>query len=207
MTLQAVHATRHQIAARAELEAVHGELLAFAHQLDLARQQLLRSGFGRLLDARDHGHRDREDASRVAVQVEVDGVLAGRDAARVRDLVVDVSRVDAVAEIVAQQVEDGAALVGIADRDVARRLHPQVDIGVDLVGPADLDDHVARRRDVVGGLGAGRMEVRQQHDHDGDEADQGEHDHVAEHRAAGVVLERVKIGHGALRSRPWRSAA
>jgi len=46
-------------------------------------------------------------------------------------------------QIIAQQIEDLATLVGIADWDVARRLHPEIDVGIELVGPLGLDDDVA----------------------------------------------------------------
>ena len=50
-----------------------------------------------------------------------------------------------MAEIVAQQIEDHAGLVRIADRHVAGRLDPEVDIGVDLVVPMNVDDDAAGR--------------------------------------------------------------
>ena len=50
-----------------------------------------------------------------------------------------------MAEIVAQQVEDDAGFVGVADRDVAGSLHPEIDVGVDLVVPMDVDDEAAGR--------------------------------------------------------------
>ena len=49
-----------------------------------------------------------------------------------------------LAEIVAQEIEEGRALVGVTDRRVARRPDPEIDVGVNLVGPADLESIHAR---------------------------------------------------------------
>lgn len=57
-----------------------------------------------------------------------------------------------------------------------------------MVGPAGLDDDVAGRRDGFGGGGGRRIQVRQQQDN-GDEAAQGQHDDIAENRAALVLFE------------------
>src|SRR5919106_6762293 len=100
VALQVVHAARDQPAVVAQLEAVDGELLALAREIDLAGEQLAGRVARRLLHAGDHGHRDRGDAGGVAIEVHVDGVFAGRDAARVGDLVVQPGGVGALAEVV-----------------------------------------------------------------------------------------------------------
>ena len=66
--------------------------------------------------------------------MQVHRVFARQDAARIGRLVIEAGDVGAFAEIVAQQVEYRAALVRIADRNVARSLDPEIDIGIDLVG-------------------------------------------------------------------------
>ena len=91
----------------------------------------------------------------------VDGVFAGRHTAAEGGFVVELQRIGNPPEVVAQQVKDQPALIGVADRCVARRLDPKIDIGVELVGPAQLDDDVARRLGDEVGLGH-RVDVGQQ---------------------------------------------
>ncbi len=89
-------------------------------------------------------------------------------------------------------------------RHVAGRLDPEVDVGVQLVRPADLDDHVAGRGHVaLGGL-AGRVEVGQEQHHDRHEAGQRQHDDVAEDGPAVLVaVERIKPERAAPPARRW----
>ena len=106
------------------------------------------------------------------------------------------------AQIVAQEVEDRPALVGVADRHVAGRLDPQVDVGVDAVRPARLDHHVAGRLRGLGrGLGARFADMRQEQDGHGDEAAEGEHDQVAKDDVAVLAAVVVKRLHRALPAR------
>ena len=134
----------------------------------------------------------------------VDGVLAGGGAARIGHLVVHAGGVGALAQVVAQKIENHAALVGIADRDVARGLDPQVDVGIQLVRPAHLDDHVAWRLGVLLGGLAGRVEMGQQEQDHCHEAGQRQHDDIAEDRATLVLIELVKRVHGAPPPRRWQ---
>ena len=135
--------------------------------------------------------------------MQVDGVLARREAAGEADLVVEAGGVGPGAQVVAQKIENRPALVGIADRDVPRRLDPQVDVGVDGVRPAGLDHHVAGwlRGLVGGGLGLLLADVRQEQHGHGDEATQGEHDQVAKDDVTIVAAILVKRLHRALQSR------
>ena len=105
-----------------------------------------------------------------------------------------------VAEIVTQEVKDAPALVGVTDRRVARRLHPQIHVGIDLIGPAQLDDDIARRPGWFGGFDR-RIEVGQQQDDYGDEAEKREHDDVAENCAVIGVVRLVEILHWPLQGR------
>jgi hypothetical protein len=78
-----------------------------------------------------------------AESVQVDGPFAGDDAAAVGDFVIGFREIVELAEIVAQQIGQRRALVGIAVRHVAGRAHPKIDIGVDLGRPVDFDDDIA----------------------------------------------------------------
>jgi len=89
--------------------------------------------------------------------VQIDRVFAGRDAAAVSDFVVEAGDVAPVPQVVAQQVEDPPALVGVPDRHVARRLDPEIDVGIEFLGPAQLDHQIARR--LRGGLGSAMAAV------------------------------------------------
>ena len=68
-----------------------------------------------------------------AIHVNVDDVFAGGSSPGIGDLMVGVGHVLRHAEVVAQQIEHLAALVGVADRHIAGRLDLQIDIGVELV--------------------------------------------------------------------------
>ena len=194
-------AAGHQIAVLAQPEAIDCELLALAPQLDVAGEQLTRGLLGRFLDAGDDGDGDWEDPRHIAVEVQIDGIFARHDAARIGHLVVHAGGIGPLAEIVAQQIEDHAALVGVADRHVAGRLHPQVDIVIDAVRPARLDHHVAGRVGVLGGFRDRRVDVRHDQNHAYNEAAQRQRDQVTKYDAGVVVLEAVKTEHGLLHVR------
>ena len=78
--------------------------------------------------------------------------------------------------------------------------------GIDVIGPANLDDHIARRR--RGFLCNGRrVEVRQQQDDDHHEAQQGEQDDVTEDGGVVLAVKRFHIVHGLppVQSVRWRA--
>ena len=146
---QAGDAAVGQVAVLVEAEAEDRDLLVLAHQLGVARQDLAHRPVLALAHADDGVDGDDGRRGAVAEQVGVDRVLARHDAARVGGLEVAAGEVELEAEVVAQQVEDRPALVRVADRHVARGLDPEVDVGVEVVRPAQLDHDAARR------LGAG----------------------------------------------------
>ncbi len=92
-----MYAAGHQPTARIQTEADNGPLLPLAVELDRGGDQLAGALTGRRLDAHHDGHRDRQDLPRIAVEVQVDDVLSGHDAARVGDLVVEAGDVAPVA--------------------------------------------------------------------------------------------------------------
>jgi hypothetical protein len=194
---QGMDAAGDELALRIEPEAGHGDLLTLTRENDLAGEQLPAAGgaSGPGADGDLDGYRGRAGCRPIEVQVHA--VLAARCAARVGGLAVERGGVTASAEVVAQQVEDGATAVRAADRPIARRLDPQIDIGVAAVGATDLDQHVARWDRRLALPRARRCQVRQAQHDDRDEAGQRQHDDVAEQRALDVVLEGLKRLHRA----------
>src|SRR4029077_11105352 len=99
-------------------------------------------------------------------------------------------------KVVAQQVEDHARPIEVADRDVARSLHPKVDVGVDLGGPVELiteeqraqqDGEVAAHRHPAELRAGRRGEVGEGAEQDG-EGDEGQDE--AGHCLAPPALRR-----------------
>ncbi len=153
----------------------------------IRRQQRLCARLDGRLHARRHRDFDRLPIL-AAVEMNVRDVFARRQATAVRDLVVEVRRIAKPPKVVAQQVEDRAALVRVADRHIAGRLDPEIDVGLVTFRPADLDDNVAGCGDTLDcGRLHRRIEMRQQENHDRDEAAQRQRDDVAEHGSAVFV--------------------
>ena len=150
---------------------------------------------GRGAQAGDDLHIDRQGRRQCAVEMEIDHIVAARRAAGVGNLIVEIGHVHRLAQIVAQQIEVFAGLVRVADRAIARRLDPQIDIGIDAVRPLDLDDDIAGRLVADFGFLGLRIDVRQQQHDDGDEAGERQHDRVAEDGAAILFAELVQAVH------------
>src|SRR6056297_780874 len=71
------------------------------------------------------------------------------------------------------------------------RFDPEVDIIGHVVRPMHLDDNVAGRL-VIFGLGFRLVNVRQQHYHHRDKADQRQQNHISERRPGCIVVEFAK---------------
>ena len=130
--------------------------------------------------------------------MDVHDIVAGGNAAAVGDLVVFVGGVAFHAKIVAQQVEYLVALIPEPDWRRVRAHDPQIDIVGHVAWPVHFDDKIAGRP-VVLRFDRRFLEMRQQQDHHRHEADQGQHDDVAEDRPRRIFVEIVKVVHGALR--------
>ena len=129
----APHAARHQRPGRIQPEAKRRPLLTFTGQRDLGSEDLPHDRVARSPCTDTTTLQDRQPPRPVGVQV--DRVLAGNDAAGEAVLVVEAGRVEHGAQVVAEQVEHRPALVGVADRDIARGLHPEIDVAAIAVRP------------------------------------------------------------------------
>ncbi len=103
----------------------------------------------RFLHANHNRNRDRRNLCLVPVKMNIYGIFARRHTPAIGELVIQLSNICRVAQVVAQQIKDGAAFVRVTDRHIARCLNPQIHISIQLVRPTQLNDDVPRATDRV----------------------------------------------------------
>ena len=187
--MQIVRAAANKLAFLVKLEAEHGAFLTEAREVGLLFQYLHRAQEVGPHDA-DHGADGigRRTFRVHAEGVQVDDPFAGDGAAAVGHLVIGLREIVELAEVVAQQINQRRALVGIADRYVAGCAHPKIDIGVEFGRPMDFDNNIAGlgRACFLLGFG-GRIDERNHYHHQRHETGQRQEDYIAEDCSAVVV--------------------
>lgn len=103
---------RDKLAVIVELEAEDGYFLTDPAQQHCAGDNLLRPGTCRAPDADHHIHRDRrQNITAAVIEVRVYDILAGRRAAAVAHLIIQIAGIAQVATVIAQQIKCAAILV------------------------------------------------------------------------------------------------